>query len=117
MVSYLPVYVVYTAKNMWNMWTDGGPKGARYNPSKSGWFDIESFTDWFRTIILPWARKKAGKKVIIGDNLSCHFFPKVVSLCKEHNISFVCFVPNSTHLSQPLDVAYYGPLKRKWHGK
>ena len=23
-------------------------------------------------------------------------------------------VPNSTHLSQPLDVAFYGPLKKKW---
>ena len=110
----LPVYVVYKAKNMWNTWTVGGPKGARYNRSKSGWFDIESFTDWFKTIILPWARKKAGKKVIIGDNLSSHFSPEVVRLCEEHSISFVCLVPNSTHLSQPLDVAYYGPLKRKW---
>ena len=54
------------------------------------------------------------KKVIIGDILSSHFSPEVVRLCEEHSISFVCLVPNSTHLSQPLDVAYYGPLKRKW---
>ena len=110
----LTVYVVYKAINMWNTWMVGGPKRARYNRSKSGWFDIDSFTDWFRTTVLPWARKKAGKKVIISDNLSSHFSPEVVRLCEEHNISFVCLVPNSTHLSQPLDVAYYGPLKRKW---
>ena len=108
------MFVVYKAKNMCNTWIVGGPKGAHYNRFKNGWFDIESFTYWFRTIILPWAHKKAGKKSLIGDNLSSHFSLEIVRLCEEHNISFVCLVPNSTHLSQPLDVAYYGPLNRKW---
>ena len=97
----LPVYVVYKAINMWNTWTLGGPKGARFNRSKSGWFDSPCFNDWFRSIVLPWARKKEGRKVIIGDNLSSHFSPDVITLCDEHNISFVCLVPNSMHLSQP----------------
>ena len=26
----------------------------------------------------------------------------------------MCLTPNSTHLLQPLDVAFYGPLKKKW---
>ena len=95
-------------------WSGGGPKGACFNRSKSGWFDALSFDDWFRSIVLPWARQKEGRKVIIGDNLYSHFSLDVISLCEEHNISFVCLVPNSTHLSQPLDVAFYGPLKRKW---
>ena len=106
----LPVYVVYKAVHMWNTWTTGGPKGARLNRSKSGWFDAISFDDWFRTIVLLCARQKEGKKVIIGDNLSSHFSIDVIRLCEEHNISFVCLVPNSTHLSQPLDVAFYAPL-------
>ena len=110
----LPVYVVYKAANMWTTWTAGGPKSARYNRSKSGWFESVSFNDWFRTVVLPWARKKEGKKVVIGDNLSSHFSPDIMKLCEENNISFVCLVPNSTHLTQPLDVAFYGPLKRKW---
>ncbi|CAB4023918.1 PREDICTED: uncharacterized protein LOC106141545 [Paramuricea clavata] len=110
----LPVYVVYKNVHMWTTWTTGGPKYARYNRSKSGWFEAISFNDWFRTVVLPWARKKEGKKVVIGDNLSSHFSPDIIRLCEENNISFVCLVPNSTHLTQPLDVAFYGPLKRKW---
>ena len=35
----LPVYVVYKAINMWNTWTLGGLTGARFNRSKSDWFD------------------------------------------------------------------------------
>ncbi len=110
----LPSYVVYKAANLWNTWTTGGPPKTRYNRSKSGWFDAICFDDWFRSIILPWARKTEGPKVMIGDNLSSHFSSDVLDLCEQKNISFVCLVPNSTHLSQPLDVAFYGPLKRKW---
>ena len=106
----LPVYVVYKSQYLLKSWTTGGPKGARFNRSKSGWFDAICFDDWFRTVVVPWARKIEGKKVVIGDNLSSHFSPEVLKLCKDHNISFVCLVPNSTHLSQP----FYGPLKRKW---
>ena len=34
--------------------------------------------------------------------------------CGENNIAFSCFPPNSTHLCQPLDVAFFQPLKTKW---
>ena len=64
-------------------------------------------------VVVPWARKKEGKKVVIGDNLFSHFSTDVLMLCKDHNISFVCLVANSTYISQPLDVAFYGPLMRK----
>ena len=45
----LEPYVVYKATNMWNSWTTGGPPRARYNRSKSGWFDNVCFNDWFTT--------------------------------------------------------------------
>ena len=64
--------------------------------------------------VLPWAGKKEGKKVVISDNLSSHFAPDIIRLCDENDISFACLVPNGTHLTQPLDVAFFGPLKRKW---
>lgn len=43
----LPVYVVYKADHLYDSWTQDGPKGARYNRSKSGWFDTTLFEDWF----------------------------------------------------------------------
>lgn len=58
--------------------------------------------------------KFTGKIVLIGDNLSSHFSEEVIALCKELNIAFVCLLPNSTHLGQPLDVGFYGPLKKHW---
>ena len=111
----LPVYVVYKSDNLWSTWTEGGPPRARYNRIKSGWFENVTFVDWFKTIALPYCtRLEAGsKKVLIGDNLWSHFSNEVLDLC-ENNINFICMPPNATHLCQPLDVAYFAPMKRQW---
>ena len=34
--------------------------------------------------------------------------------CERHNVKFIYLPPNSTHLTQPLDVAYFKPLKTSW---
>lgn len=94
--------------------TENGPPGARYNRSKHGWIDLATFEEWFISHLLPVLKKQEGQKVVIGDNLSSHLSVKVVKLCGENNISFICLPPNSSHLTQPLDVAYFRPLKAKW---
>lgn len=110
----LPPYVVYKAGKMWESWRENGPRGTRYNCSSSGWFDKDIFYDWFRSLLIPHVKHKPEKKILIGDNLSSHFSAEVLALCEEHNIVMVCLPPNSTHLTQPLDVAYFGPMKRAW---
>lgn len=110
----LPPYVVYKAQNIYKEWTVGGPDGARYTATKSGWFDERSFEDWFEKIALAYLRRKEGAKVLIGDNLSSHLSEKVIESCKLHDIRFICLPPNTTHLTQPLDRAFFGPLKKKW---
>lgn len=110
----LPPYVVYKAEHLWDSWCQGGPKGTRYNRTKSGWFDAVSFNDWFFSLALPTMKKLDGKKVLIGDNLSSHINPDVIKACEENNIVFVCLPPNSTHLTQPLDIAFFRPMKLKW---
>lgn len=112
--EFLPPYVVYKAENMWTTWTEGGPPGVRYNRSKSGWFDCMAFEDWFLSAVLPTLKNQAGTKVLIGDNLSSHISPLVLQKCQENDIKFVCLPANSTHLTQPLDVAFFGPMKRIW---
>ena len=110
----LAPYVVYKAKNLYESWCQGGPKGTRYNATPSGWFDMYIFEDWFKKSFLAEVRRIPGRKVLIGDNLASHISTNVIELCKQNNIEFVCLPPNSTHVLQPLDVAVYGPLKAHW---
>jgi len=72
------------------------------------------YEDWFRSIALSYLKKKEGEKVLIGENLSSHFNQDVLNLCQQHQIKFVCIPPNSTHICQLLDVAFFRPLKIKW---
>ena len=122
----LPPYVIYKSEHLWDRWTENGPKGhpccedrccssgSRYNRTKSGWIEASCFTDWFRSTFLPHAMNLPGKKVLIGDNLSSHFTDEVLELCNDNNIVFLCLPPNSTHLTQPLDVSFFRPLKTAW---
>lgn len=122
----LPPYVIYRSSRMWDTWTENGPKGypcceqrccsqgARYNRTNHGWMEASAFTDWFVSCFLPHARNLEGKKVLIGDNLAAHFTEEVVNLCEANNIAFVCLVPHSTHLIQPLDVCFFRPMKIAW---
>jgi len=112
--TILPPYVVYKAENLWDRWTEGGLRGVRYNRSKSGWFDTVTFTDWFSTTFLPFVRRLGKRVVLIGDNLASHFSESVIKSAQENDVHFVCLPKNATHLCQPLDVAFYRPLKRCW---
>lgn len=110
----LPIYVVYKSVRVWSSWTEQGPEGTKYDCSSSGWFDGITFENWFMRVLLPSAKRKEGPKLVICDNLSSHVNPHVISKCRKHNIKFVFLPSNTTHITQPLDVAFFGPMKKKW---
>lgn len=112
--EFLPPMVVYKALNLYKEWVQGGPEGAVYDNTQSGWFDMATFERWFKEILLPNAMEKEGTKAIIGDNLGSHFSPEVIRLTEEHDIKFISLHPNSTHICQPLDVAVFRCLKINW---
>ncbi|KAG5871795.1 hypothetical protein JTB14_023478 [Gonioctena quinquepunctata] len=114
-ISLLPVYIVHKADLLWSTWTENGSPGARFNRSHSGWFDGNIFEDWFINIIPPYFRTLTpGPKVLIGDNLASHISITVIQKCEEHEIRFILLPPNSTHLTQHLDVSVFRPIKTAW---
>lgn len=109
-----PPYILYKALHMYTPWIVCGPKKSRYNRSKSGWFDSNCFENWLLKIVTPHFKNKPGKNILIGGNLSSHLTIAGIKACSKHNISFVFLPPNSTHLTQPLDVSFFRPLKIVW---
>ena len=110
----LPPYVVYRGNNLWKSWCKNGPVGTRYSVTQRGWFDMQTFEDWFETIFLPIAKELPGRKILLGDNLASHISLSVIGFCRENNVEFVCLPPSATHLLQPLDVSIYAPMKAHW---
>ena len=111
--TFLPPMVVYKAKNLYPAWINGAPPGTKFDVTKSGWFDGQTFARWFFEVLLP-QLKGDGPFAVIGDNLGSHFNQRVIQKCKEKNIRFLTLPPNSTHICQPLDVAVFAPMKRVW---
>ncbi|KAK3911597.1 Jerky protein homolog-like [Frankliniella fusca] len=113
----LPPYVVYKATHLYDTWIEGGqggPEKTCYNRTASGWFDMEVFEDWFFKIAVPYLKSNTGPKAVIGDNQASHLPFSVVKACEDNNIRFILLPPNSTHLTQPLDVSFFRPLKEAW---
>ncbi|XP_074037924.1 uncharacterized protein [Leptinotarsa decemlineata] len=111
----LPPYVIYKAVHLSPTWIEGGPQGTIYNRTKSGWFDGPTFEHWFDEILLPYFKNLPGRMVLIGDNLASHVSMHVLECCEQYNIEFVLLPPNTTHLLQPSDVAFFAPMKKAWH--
>ncbi len=112
--TILPPLLVYKAKNLYTSWKERGPEGTKYSVSMNGWFDTFNFGKFFFEIALPYLKRKEGKKLIIGDNLSSHISAEVIQSCRENNNEFVCLPPNSTDKLQTLDVGVFGPVKKTW---
>ena len=60
---------------------------------------------------MPYHKKLDEREVLVGDNLSSHLSLNVIKLCEENNIAFMFLPANSIHICQPLDVAFFRPLK------
>ena len=108
----LPPYYVYKpTSEIMDSWIRGAPPGTKFNRSKSGEGLFESF---FNDLLLPRLKKQEGIHTIIGDNLSSHFSESIIRKCLKYQIKFICLPLNSTHLTQPLEVAFLKPLKVIW---
>jgi hypothetical protein len=59
--EYLPPYILFEAKNLYNTWCVGGPKGACYNTSPSGWMEAAQFLAWFSNVFVPRIVEIGGK--------------------------------------------------------
>ena len=113
--NVLPPYVCTKTKFKDEETAVFGPPNCFYSTSKSGWFNMPVFDEWFERVVVPWAVSKGPrKKAIIGDNLSAHLSPVSLKRASELGISFRLLPPNTTHFLQPLDVAVFSPLKTAW---
>jgi hypothetical protein len=102
----------------YDTWARGGPEGSVWTANKAGWFNMRECETWFEKVFLKYLEDqkipKQEIKVLIMDNLSSHISFSIMEQAKENNIRLVFLPPNSTHITQPLDVAVFAPLKKQW---
>lgn len=111
--EFLPLYVLYKGKNLWNTWLNG-PDNCRYQVSTNGWMEQPSFQDWFQNVFLTHVKSIPGTKLLIYDGHSSHIHIDLVKLAKDNDVVIVCLPPHSTHVLQPLDTCVFKSVKTAW---
>ena len=68
---------------------------------------------WLREVFEPSTREKAkGKsRLLIYDGHDTHITDLWIEHSMKNNIIFMILPPHSSHLTQPLDVGVFGPMK------
>ena len=73
--------------------------------------DSEVFAEWFNIFI---KMVKGRPLLLLFDGHMTHITLPVIENAKKEKVIIVKFPPHVTDVLQPLDVTYFGPLKRCW---
>lgn len=92
------------------------PKDYTIGRSDTGWMTATSFLDWVRHSFHPWlVKNKIQLPVVLYlDGHSSHLTLQLSEFCRENGIELIALYPNSTHVTQPLDVAVFHAAKNSW---
>ena len=108
----IPPFIIFDAKQLNHLWTRGEVSGTRYGLSDSGWTDRGLFLGWLEEHFL--GAVPARPLLLLVDGHSSHYDPDSIRFAHDHSIIIFCLPPHTTHEAQPLDVSFFGTLKKSW---
>ena len=91
-------------------------EGPIYRHTKSGWINTELFNEWFEKVFIVGAQSLRpdgydGPIILLFDGHSTHLSEDLLRCAANNNVLLLRLPPNTTHLLQPLDRSFFGPLK------
>jgi len=113
--SVVPLLVIFQAENLSRQWIPANISGNwRFACNSKGYTSNTHGGEWLTRCFEPETWEKAGGeyRVLICDGHDSHITGKWVAHCMENNILLLILPPHSSHLTQPLDVGIFGPLKK-----
>ena len=111
----LPPFVVFAGKVLIDVWFKDLPTDWVLEVSPNGWTNNQLALAWLEHFDTHTKScTVGGYRLLIIDGHESHCSVDFQDLCKEKNIILLCMPAHSSHLLQPLDVACFSPLKRKY---
>jgi len=112
--NFLPLYVVYKGKHLYDLWCKGGPEDAVFNCSPSGWMESDQFVEWFEKVFVPAVSELEGGKLLLFDGHNSHISTRVVDIAVQNDIELLCLPAHTSSILQPLDVGVFKTVKGMW---
>ena len=104
-------HTVQKGEKMADALANGAPPGSLVLCNESGWMDREFFVRRFQHFVFCVTPTAERPVVLILDGHNAHTKNvEAIETAKRYHI-FISLPPHSTHWMQPLDVAFFRPLK------
>ncbi|XP_063076036.1 uncharacterized protein LOC134466068 [Engraulis encrasicolus] len=105
----VPPFIIYKKHFPGGRYTEGGPPNALYGKSPAGYIDSELFLRWFQHFLLH--ATPARPLLLLFDGHKSHLSIDVIEAAKGAGVVLLHLPPHTSHVLQPLDVGFFGPLK------
>lgn len=114
--SLPPFVLVKGSVHLSNWYTETNiPHDWVIKPTPNGWTDHETGLDWLRHFNRHTKSRAVGiNRMLVLDGHESHVSADFQQYCKDNNIITISLPPHSSHLTQPLDVGIFSPLKRAY---
>ena len=122
--SQLLPMIIFKGDGVQESWVENThlcmPDGVLVGYSENGWTDGKKslrYLEHFFGSNSPTASKATSRtrfRMLLFDGHSSHVTWEFLLYCLQHRIIPFCLPAHTTHKLQPLDVAVFSPLKRKW---
>ena len=84
-------------------------EGTRYTCTSNGWSNAVTFTDFFENHFLKHVTTRPC--LLLYDGHSTHITTQVIERARDADVLMFVLPPHTSHVSQPLDVAIFSPMK------
>lgn len=93
------------------------PEGWAAGRTESGWMNRDTFFSYLKDVFYPWVVQQGITFPIIlfVDGHRSHVSQNTTDFCEEKQMELISLPPNSTQITQPLDVSFFRPLKVHWN--
>src|SRR5438046_7214084 len=86
-----------------------------FSCNSKGWMSNIHGLEWLRRCFEPATREHVNNgqdwRILICDGHESHVTSRFLAHCLQHHIHVLLLPPHTSHITQPLDVGVFGPLK------
>jgi hypothetical protein len=114
--SILPPLGIFKGKKVLQSWIPSGVLDKWFfSANAKGWTSNLHGLEWLKRVFEPATRAKANGqyRLLICDGHDSHISGSFIAYCLQNRITLLILPPHTSHLLQPLDVAIFGPLKKR----
>jgi hypothetical protein len=114
--TILPPLVIFKGQNVLHGWI---PEEVRSNwyfsANTKGWTSNIHGLEWLKRVFDPatCVKSEGRPRLLICDGHDSHISGSFIAHCVQNNITLLVLPAHTSHVLQPLDIAVFGPLKKR----